>query len=74
MMRESTLNLTPAENTDIVNPNDYFFYSEKNKTKRCRVGIMKCCGIMIALLGVNALSFYVGYLVSKGNDDGSGLL
>ena len=73
-MRESTLNLTPAQNTNIVNPNDYFFYSEKNKNKRCKTGIMKCGGITILFLGINALSFYGGYLVSQDNDDGSGLL
>jgi len=66
-MRESTLNLMPAENTNL-DPNNYFFYSENNKKKRCKTGIIKCCGITILLLGVNAFSFYVGYIVSQDND------
>jgi hypothetical protein len=73
MMRETSGDLYDkgAPNTD-VDPNNYFFYSDTNKKKRCRVGMFKCCGVTLVILGMNALSFYIGYLV-KDREDGSDL-
>ena len=58
-----------APNTNL-NPdiNDFFFYSENNKRRRCQRNIIKCCGGMIVILGMNAFSFYMGYIVKDINN------
>ena len=56
-----------ATNTDIYWQNDYFFNPKKSRMK-C---ILKCGGVTILFFGMNAISFYVGYIVSHGKD-GSG--
>jgi len=66
----NTPNIASASNVpNIAYAPDHFFWYEGNKKKR-RVGF-KCCCIAVVFLGANALSFYVGYLVSGDNNDGS---
>tara|TARA_B100001093_G_C26442954_1_gene848916 strand:- start:344 stop:568 length:225 start_codon:yes stop_codon:yes gene_type:complete len=60
-----------------LNNSPFFSYEQNKKTKnkKCRLGIAKCCSVSIVILGMNAFSFYIGYLVSKdGGEDGSYLL
>ena len=49
-----------------------FFYVKKEQNKKCRIGVLKCCGIVAITLGLNAFSFYVGYLVAY-NDSSESL-
>ena len=66
-LRKSNIYEQAAPNTDIYWQNDHFFNPKKNNNKY----ILKCCGATILCLGVNAISFYVGYIISHGKD-GSG--
>jgi len=71
-MRETSSDLysTGAANTPYAEPYaepDHFFWYEQNKKKR-RSGVFKCCGIAVVFIGVNVLSFYIGYIVSNNND------
>ena len=59
-----------------LNNSPFFYYEQNKKTKnkKCRLGVAKCCGISIVIVGMNVVSFYIGYLESKGGDkDGSDL-
>jgi len=49
-----------------------FFYVKKDQNKKCRIGVLKCCGIIALTLGLNAFSFYVGYRVAS-NDSSESL-
>lgn len=55
----------------IGNPNDFFIYYQNSKKKRCRSAMIKYCGIFIVLTGMNALSFYIGYILSDSDSSGS---
>jgi len=59
-----------------LNPSLFFHYEQnkKKKAKKFRLGVAKCCGVSLVIIGMNALSFYIGYLVSKDKNDGSDLL
>ena len=69
-MRETSSDIYSAAsntpNTPYAEP-DHFFWYEQNKKKR-RSGVFKCCGIAVVFIGVNVLSFYIGYIVSNNND------
>ena len=58
-----------------VNDDFLFYFSENNKKRKCRWRLCKCCTGFIFITGLNALSFYVGYLVSENNliTDGSNI-
>ena len=78
-MRETSsdsaaLNTPNIPNSAYAEPDHFFWYEQDKKKRSCRSwqsGVFKCCSIAVALLGVNALSFYVGYIVSRDNYDGS---
>ena len=51
---------------------DFFYVTKKGQNKKCGVGALKCCGIIALTLGINAFSFYVGYIVAS-NDSSESL-
>ena len=38
---------------------------------KCGKGVLKCCSIIALTLGLNAFSFYVGYLLASEDDSES---
>ena len=48
--------------------NDFFFKYEQNKKKKCSRGAAKWCGISLVIIGMNSLSFYMGFLLSRIED------
>lgn len=50
----------------IIDTSDNLFDSvDVYKKEKCRKNILKCSLIFILLSGMNSLSFYVGYIISK---------
>ncbi len=72
-----TPNRATTPRLDLLNPKDemldFFESTDKFKRKKCRKNCMKCSTIFLLLSGMNALSFYVGYIYSERNNDGSEL-
>ena len=46
-------------------PEDRFIFTERKKKRKCCVGMTKCCGVFLLLIGLNTISFYIGYIVSN---------
>lgn len=44
---------------------DIFFYVKREREKKRRKNILKCCGGFGLIIGLNALSFYIGYIVNQ---------
>ena len=47
------------------------FLIPQARTKKCSKGVLKCCVIVALSLGLNAFSFYVGYLLANEDDSES---
>jgi len=52
-----TENIYPSPDTE--------FFIPKTKTIKYGKGFLKCCVTIGIIIGINALSFYVGYLVAS---------
>tara|TARA_B110000967_G_C18820163_1_gene528262 strand:- start:304 stop:516 length:213 start_codon:yes stop_codon:yes gene_type:complete len=67
-MRQTTGNLTPENIYHGINPNNEFFIPKKNKVRYGQC-LLKCCATFGIIMGLNMISFYVGYIVAQ--DDSS---
>lgn len=66
-MRQTTGNI---QNGDLQTENIYpfpanEFFIPKTKHMRYGKGLLKCCATIGIIIGLNAISFYVGYLVAS---------
>ena len=44
---------------------DIFFYVKRERQKERRKNILKCCSAFGLIIGLNGLSFYMGYIVNQ---------
>jgi hypothetical protein len=51
--------------------NENLLINPVNKKRRCGLGMVKCFGFIIFLVGLNSLSFYMGMKYSKHLEDNS---